>query len=53
MTPSQEQGKTASAENQSVLEFSGDTDFESRRFEFDRGTLMKVSQCNESDVCNK
>ena len=36
--------KRARSENQSVSEFSGDTDSESKWFQFDRGILTKVSQ---------
>ena len=36
--------KNARDENQSVLEFSGDTDSESKRFQFGHGTYPKLSQ---------
>ena len=36
--------KSARGEDQSNSEFSGDTDTESKRFQFDRCTLTKVSQ---------
>ena len=36
--------KTDSGENLRVLESSGDIDSESKRFQFGRGTLTKLSQ---------
>ena len=36
--------KNARDENQSFLEFSGDTDSESERFQFGHGTYPKLSQ---------